>query len=351
MRILLWIVGGVVTLALLLLVYALLTSNVDPIEYEHPPSDGLTGFLAPNDALKSAEKFLQGVGTGPEDIAVGVDGWFYTGYRDGRIVRFKLTGEHEEFANTGGYPLGMRIDSNNNLIVADADKGLLSIAQSGAIEVLLSEIDGVPMKFPDGLDIAMDGTIWFTDASTRHGHENVVDIFLEGRATGRLISFNPETREATVHLEGLYFANGVAVDPAQHFVLVSETSAYRIRRYWIGKGSEEPDYFLEDLPAIPDNISVDIDGFFWVGFPSLRSDDLDALGDKPLIRKVLGAIPHEKWAPPANYAFVAAFDRNGSVVQNMQQQGSAFSRVTGAVRVDDKLLLTNLESDSLGLIQ
>jgi len=46
----------------------------------------------------------------------------YTGYRDGRIVRFNADGMHEEFVDTGGFPLGMRFDSDGNLIVADADK-------------------------------------------------------------------------------------------------------------------------------------------------------------------------------------------------------------------------------------
>lgn len=358
MKVLTWIVGGLAAAFLIALAVLFLVSDVEPVEYEHAPSTGLTGMLAPNDAIKSATSLLEGVGTGPEDIAVGIDGWLYTGYRDGRIVRFKTTGEHEEFADTGGYPLGMRVDSNNNLIVADADKGLLSIAQSGAIEVLLTEIDGVPMKFPDGLDIDADGVIWFTDASTRHTRHSVENIFLEGRATGRLISFNPNTQASTVHLDDLYFGNGVAVDPGMRFVLVSETSAYRVRRYWLHRSHTgdnelqgESDLFLDNLPGIPDNISVDEDGFFWIGFPSIRSSELDKLGDKPFIRRLLGGLPPDAWVPPANYAFVVAYDQNGRVVQNMQHEDSAFSRVTGAVRVGKLLLLTNLDSEAIGLLK
>lgn len=352
MKVIVWLIGGLAVLAALVLGYALLTSKIEPVEINHAPTEGLTGFLTPNDAIKSAKMILEGIGVGPEDIAVGIDGWMYTGFRDGRIVRFKATGEHEEFANTGGYPLGMRIDKNNNLIVADAELGLLSIAQSGAVEELLTEVNGQKMKFPDGLDIAEDGTIWFTDASTRHTHHDVTNIFLEGRATGRLLSFNPVTREVTVHLDDLYFANGVAVEPRQRYVLVSETSAYRVRRYWlVGREEGESDLYLDNLPGVPDNISVDEDGIFWIGFPSLRSGDLDALGDKPFVRRLLGALPPEKWVPPANYAFVVAFDPLGNVVQNLQQADSAFSRTTGAVRVGRQLFITSLESDAIGLFR
>lgn len=346
-----WIIGGATLLLVLLLVVAFLRADIDPVEIRHGPGDGLSGTLAPNDAIKSADMLLSGVGEGPEDIAVGVDGWLYTGYRDGRIVRFNESGEHAEFSNTGGYPLGMRVDANNHLIVADAERGLLSIAQSGAVEVLADSLNGEKFKFLDGLDIAADGTIWFTDASTRFTHQDVAKIFLEGRATGRLLSFNPETREVKVHLDGLYFANGVAVDPLQRFVLVSETSAYRVRRLWLtGSNKGESDLFIDELPGIPDNISVDEDGFFWIGFPSVRSEKLDELGDKPLVRKLLSSIPTDLWAPEPTYAFVAAFDVRGNVVQNLQQEDSAFTRTTGAVRVGKQLFITTLGGDAIGVL-
>lgn len=346
-----WIVGGAALLLILLVAVVLLRSDLDPVEFQHEPGAGLAGALAPNDAVKSADLILQGVGSGPEDIAIGLDGWMYTSYRDGRIVRFKASGEHAEFADTGGHPLGLQVDANNNLIVADAERGLLSIAQSGAVEVLVDSLDGEKFKFLDGLDIAADGTIWFTDASTRFSHEDVTKIFLEGRATGRLLSFNPDTRAVQVHLDGLYFANGVAVDPAQRFVLVSETSAYRVRRLWLqGSNEGQSDLFLDALPGVPDNISVDEDGFFWIGFPSVRSGDLDKLGDKPMVRKLLAAIPTDLWAPEASYAFVVAYDARGNVVQNLQQQGSAFIRTTGAVRVGRQLFISSLGTDAIGVL-
>ncbi len=349
MKFIVWMLGGIVAVLLLVLVFALLRSNIDPVEYVPGPNSGLTGTLAPNDAIKSATLLLEGVGVGPEDIAVGIDGWMYTGYRDGRIVRFRATGEHVEFANTGGYPLGMRIDQNNNLIVADADKGLLSISQSGAIEVLATRVDGEKMKFVDGLDIAADGTIWFTDASTRFTRNEVTHIFLEGRATGRLLSFNPDSREVTVHLERLNFANGVAVAPGQEYVLVSETAASQVRRYWLkGNRAGTSDIFIDSLPGIPDNISVDQDGFFWIGFPTIRDPKIEKLADKPFIRRLLGALPDAVLMPDRSYAFVVAYDNRGNVIQNLQHAQSAIGATTGAVRVGKSLYITNLETDAIG---
>jgi sugar lactone lactonase YvrE len=117
---------------------------------------------------------LRGVGVGPEDIAIGPDGWMYTGYRDGRIVRFDAKGQHEEFVNTGGFPLGMRFSHHDNIY-----------------------------------------------------------MFLEGRATGRLLSYSRVTGDVTVRLEELAFPNGVAVAPSDEYVLVNETAGGRIRRLWL----------------------------------------------------------------------------------------------------------------------
>jgi len=351
MKVIVRVFGGIVAALVVIVLLALMRSDIDPVEFVPGPNTGLTGNLAPNDAIKSATLLLEGVGVGPEDIAIGLDDWMYTGYRDGRIVRFRATGEHEEFANTEGYPLGMRIDRNNNLIVADADKGLLSISQSGAIEVLAISVDGEKMKFVDGLDIAADGTIWFTDASMRFTRSGVTRIFLEGRATGRLLSFSPDSGEITVHLDDLYFANGVAVAPGQEYVLVSETAAGQVRRYWL-QGSEagSSDIFVDGLPGTPDNISVDEDGFFWIGFPSIRDPMLEKLGDRPFVRRLLGALPENALMPDRSYAFVVGFDNRGNVVQNLQHAQSVLGATTGAVRVGKQLFITNLESDAIGVL-
>lgn len=127
MKILIWLLGIIVVSVAAILVYALARSKVDPVVWQPGPNPGLTGKFEQNDALSQARPILRGVGVGPEDIAIGPDGWMYTGFRDGRIVRLNAEGQHEEFVNTGGFPLGMRFDSNGNLVVADSDKGLLSI--------------------------------------------------------------------------------------------------------------------------------------------------------------------------------------------------------------------------------
>ena len=105
-------------------------------------------------------------------------------------------------------------------------KGLLNVSEDGVIELLTDSAEGHQFKLTDGVDIAEDGTIYFTDASYKYSlHQYPLDI-LEGRPYGRLLSYNPSTRQTKVLVRDLYFANGVVVSPDQKFVVFCETPMY-----------------------------------------------------------------------------------------------------------------------------
>ena len=58
------------------------------------------------------------------------------GFEHGRIVRFEPDGNrYQAYAETGGRPLGLHFDSRGNLIVADAERGLLSVPPRGEVKV------------------------------------------------------------------------------------------------------------------------------------------------------------------------------------------------------------------------
>ena len=57
-------------------------------------------------------------------------------------------------------------------------------------------------------------------------------------AAGRLLVYDPISRVATTLVDGLNFANGVAVSHDQTYVLVNETGKYRVIRYWIAGPQE-----------------------------------------------------------------------------------------------------------------
>jgi sugar lactone lactonase YvrE len=70
---------------------------------------------------------------------------------------------------------------------------------------------------------ASDGSVYFSDASTKFENEKWVLELLEAKPYGRLLKYDPITRKTTVLLDGLWFANGVALSPREDYIVICET--------------------------------------------------------------------------------------------------------------------------------
>jgi len=326
----------------------------EPQAWNPPPNPGLTGRAVANTAMKErAVRFAPGLGKGPEDVTVK-DGFAYTGLEDGRILKISLDGKSAAvYANTGGRPLGLQFDSQGNLIVADSMRGLLSVSTDGKVTVLTDSVGGKKMVFVDDLDIAADGTIWFSDASQRFGYRAYLLDFWEGSATGRLLSYHPATRETRVVVDGLRFANGVAIAEDQSFVLVAETAARRIRKHWIGGGKAgRTEILVDGLPGYPDNISAARGGIFWVAMPAIANDEFDALQPKPFLRGVIFRLTMMgvlKSPVPPPRGWVVAIDANGNIVGSaMDPKGEVVHTVTSVNAFGGELFLGSNVADAIG---
>lgn len=332
---------------------ALTPSPIDPLPWDAAPAPAMTGVMEPNDTLMKAELLAQGLIHGPEDTAVDAEGRVYAGLHDGRIVRVLQDHGVETFAETGGRPLGMDFDASGNLIVADAYKGLLSVDKAGKIKVLSTEADGVPFAFTDDLDIASDGTIYFSDASSRfHQPDYLLDL-LEARPHGRLLAFDPTTGQTRVLLKDLYFANGVALSAAEDFVLVNETYRYRITRYWLkGDKAGQHDVFIDNLPGLPDNLQGDRKGTFWVALPSPRKADADFLHRHPWLKAQIAKLPRALWPKPIAYGLVIAINEQGEIVRSLHDtSGTHLRMITSVKPVGDSLYFGSLDNDRIGKLQ
>ncbi|MDF3931650.1 SMP-30/gluconolactonase/LRE family protein [Pseudomonas citronellolis] len=331
---------------------ALTPSPIDPLAWNPPAAPALTGALEPNDTLMKAELLGLGQVKGPEDTAVDAQGRVYAGLDDGRVVRLE-NGQVTTFAETGGRPLGMDFDAQGNLIVADAWKGLLKIDPQGKITVLSTEADGLPFGFTDDLDIASDGRIYFSDASSRFHQPDYLLDYLEARPHGRLLRYDPTSGKTEVLLKDLYFANGVALSANEDFVLVNETYRYRIARYWLkGPKAGQHDLFIDNLPGLPDNLQGDRKGTFWVALPTPRKADADFLLGQPWLKRQLAKLPKSMLPKPKRYGLVIALDENGKVVRSLHDtSGEHLRMITSAKPVGDYLYFGSLENDRIGRLQ
>lgn len=325
-------------------------SPIEPVAWTPPDNPGLTGPFAANEALKAAT--LSKAGPGPEDVALGPDGLLYTGLESGEIVRLRPDGSGlETVANTGGRPLGLAFARDGALIVADGRRGLVSV-RDGAVTVLATEADGTPIGFADDVAIAGDGTIYLSDASS-HGYAGVMTDAWEGRANGRLIAFDPVAGKASVIAKGLRFANGVTLGPGDAFVLVNETFGYRVTRHWLtGPKAGSQDVFLDALPGAPDNLSFDGTGTIWIALVAPRSDTLDGLAGRPLLRRMLFGFFSLFGFPEGGpgYGWVIGVGLDGIVKHNLQDPSGHVHTVTSVNAIGGKLVLGSIAMDSIAML-
>lgn len=331
---------------------------ISPAAWSPPPAPALTGQYQQNSRLVGVERLSLGTGDprpgagyGPEDVAIDTDGRIYAGLDDGRVMRLQADGTRpEEFANTHGRPLGLIFDGNGNLIVADAIKGLLAIARDGSVSELTTEADGLRFGCTNDLDVAKDGTIYFTDASSKFPLTDFTADILEHQGNGRLLAYDPKTKTTRALLKDLCFANGVAVSPDQTFLLVVETGSYRVHRVWLnGPKQGQSEIFSDNLPGFPDGISANGKDKFWLSLVTPRDPTLDKVLPYPLLRKVIYRLPKFVQPAPKRYSFVIGLDMNGKVVENLQNPAAdCFAEIANAVEHNGALYFGSIGESTVG---
>jgi sugar lactone lactonase YvrE len=290
-------------------------------------------------------------GTGGEDVLIDADGSVLTGVNDGRMLRVSANGKTvTEIANTGGRPLGIEHHPDGGLVVCDAELGVLRVhPDAGSIEVLVGDIHGVPMRFCNNAAVGSDGTIYFTDSSTRFGVDDYKGDLLEHSGTGRLFRRSPDGA-VTLLLDGLHFPNGVALAPDESFLWFAETGAYSVDRLWLaGERANQRETFVVNLPAFPDNISLGSDGLLWVALPSTRNPILDFLSSKPpILRRLAWALPEAVQPKEARTIFTQAFDLDGRLVHDLQQPNRSFYMCSGIRERDGVVWFGSLVCAAVG---
>lgn len=274
-------------------------------------------------------------GVGPEDVLVD-KGHVFTGVDDGRILRLTPDGRRLDLiAETRGRPLGLEWYPDGRLLVCDARRGLLLVSrQTGDIEVLVPR--GPDLRVCNNAAVAEDGTVYFTDSSSRFDLDHWKADLLEHSGTGRLLRRTPDG-QVDVLLNGLFFANGVALAPDESYVIVASTGSYRLDKIALPSG--EHTTLADNLPGIPDNIALGSDGLVWIALASARLPVLDlALRLPPVLRKAAWALPERMQVKDKPVVWVRAIDgADGRVVHDFRSVRPDYHLVTG-VREDDGIV-------------
>lgn len=298
---------------------------------------------------------------GAEDVVVGThgkdEGAVFTGTADGSIFRVSHDGRQiDRVAHTGGRPLGIEFDADGRLLVCDAHRGLLRLdPASGATEPLADAVDGVPMKFCNNAALGDDGTIWFSDSSRLFGIEQWKHDFVQHTRSGRLLRRDPDGGIEVV-LDGMCFANGVALASDRSFVAVAETRTRNVARHWLtGPKAGTRDQLVADLAGYPDNIASGSDGLIWVTIASPVDRLVERLSEGPMwLRRATTSIPDALQPKPKKTVRVQAYDDAGTLVHDLDvppgQRGDGYHMVTGVREHEGRVWMGSLEEPAIAVL-
>jgi sugar lactone lactonase YvrE len=322
--------------------------DFDPQRWTPPPVTPLTGEYAPNTLLDDVE-LLPVPGHGPEDPLPDGEGGVVVGLDDGRVVRLDLGGgPSRQLAHTAGRPLGLAWLPGGDLLVCDAQRGLLTVPRAGGEVTVLVEAGSGPdqVSLANNAAVADDGTIWFSDSTRRQPLERFTEDLLEHGGTGRLLRRDPDGTLETV-LDGFTFTNGVTLTAAQDAVLVASTGDHTLTRVELTGAAAGTHRVLQPaLPGFPDNLSTGPSGTIWCAMPAPRNPAVDLLAPRhPSLRRVVANLPQALRPKPERMAFVLGFDQHGQVTHNLQGSGDAYHFITGVHEHDGWLHLGSESHD------
>ncbi|KAG6629562.1 protein STRICTOSIDINE SYNTHASE-LIKE 3-like [Carya illinoinensis] len=317
---------------------------------------------------KSEIKFLNQI-QGPESIVFDPLGRGpYTGVADGRVL-FWNGQSWTDFAYTSpnrselcnpkpsplsylknehicGRPLGLRFDKKTgDLYIADAYFGLMKVGPEGGLATsLTSEAEGVPLRFTNDLDIDDKGNVYFTDSSAKYQRRNFMQLVFSSESTGRVLKYNPITKETTVLVRNLQFPNGLSLSKDGSFFVFCEGSIGRLRKYWLKGEKAGATEVLAILPGFPDNVRTTENGDFWVAIHCRRSLYTHLCALYPKIRKFIFKLPisakiqfmlHIGGWP---HAVVVKYSPEGRLLQILEDsQGKVVKAVSEVEEKDGKL--------------
>ena len=337
---------------------------IAPKAWEAPPDAGFSGSFAPNNALTEAEAVPLPEGySGPEAVLIRGDGSLVISTHEGAVLQRAMGAEQfTVLVETGGRPLGLAETDNGELLIADAYLGLLLFDSQNRLQVLVDKVEGEPLGYVNSVAYQPGGWIYFTDSSAKfHARPaggtypaSLLDIMEHG-GHGRLFVYDMQTQALVEVAHGFNFANGVAVVAGdvegKATVFVNETGNYRVLAFDLLDGVVQSQRSLiENLPGFPDNLTLAPDGGLWFGLVSPRSPLLDALDDKPWLRKLVQRLPAVIRPKAQHYGAIVKVSQTGEILHQLQDPEGQIYTTTGAAESDTFLYISRLHGDFLARV-
>lgn len=190
----------------------------------------------------------------PEGVAFGPDGKVYAGGEAGQMYRIDLeTNTMEEFANTGGFILGLAHDADGNCYACDVEK-VVKVTPDGTITTYSEGNSGQKMRVPNYPVFDGKGNLYVSDSGDW------------GEKNGFIWKIVPNGEAVIWDRQANGFTNGMCLGPDEKSLYVVESTPPLISKIPINDdGSAGEREVVVELPRnVPDGVAFDVDGNLYI---------------------------------------------------------------------------------------
>jgi gluconolactonase len=180
----------------------------------------------------------QKVGTGvkrPEDVVVARDGTVWMSDQQSACARVGANGQLERVGRAGGSPNGINMDRDGRIVIANfggPDDGYGPVQRldprTGIVETVCGELNGRKLFGANYPLVDSKGRIWCSHSTWGPVNE----AFAGKLKDGLVFRVDPDGTTAVL-VEGLQFANGIALDADEQHLFVCETIGCDVLRFSI----------------------------------------------------------------------------------------------------------------------
>ena len=179
-------------------------------------------------------------------------------------------------------------------------------------------------------------------------------MVLSGDTTGRLMKYDPRSKEIRVLLNNLSYPNGVSLSKNGDFILISDTTNCRILKLWLQTSKRGTVEIFTELPGFPDNIKRNPKGEFWVGFHSRRAKFLKwIIISYPWIGNSLTFDITKLYSLVANFrgcGLAARLSENGDILEMLEDNsGSKWKFISEVEERNGKLYIGSVKMPFVGI--